>query len=53
MIPSAISKKTRSLIKLLLEKDKSKRIGSGDLDSEEIKAHDYFSDVNWEDVLNK
>jgi hypothetical protein len=29
------------------------RIGSGVRDSEEIKNHEYFKDVNWDDVYHR
>ena len=52
MIPNTVSKKARSLIKSLLEKDKTKRLGSVS-DYDEIKSHSYFSGINWDEVKTK
>lgn len=52
MIPKSVSKGARGLIKSLLEKDKTKRLGAFK-DFDEIKNHTYFSDVDWNDVLSK
>jgi len=30
-----------------------KRLGAGPKDSEEIKSHVFFKDVNWKDVIEK
>jgi hypothetical protein len=35
-----------------LEKDPLKRLGGGPNDADEIKAHDFFKDVNWNDFIN-
>lgn len=37
----------------LLTRDPNRRLGSGKGDAEEIKAHPFFKDVNWDDVLQK
>lgn len=37
----------------LLTRDPNRRLGSGKADAEEIKAHPFFKDVNWDDVVNK
>lgn len=36
-----------------MNKDPNKRIGSNNSDADEIKAHSYFSDVDWENILLK
>ncbi len=38
------------LLKKLLKKDVKDRIGCGPTDADEIRAHPWFSDVNWEKV---
>lgn len=48
-----ISPTAFSLIKLLLEVNPIKRIGYGHRDAEEIQRHEFFYDVNWDDVLLK
>ncbi|CAD8146459.1 unnamed protein product [Paramecium pentaurelia] len=52
-IPSYISLEARNLLKALLQRNPAKRLGSGKGDSEEIKAHQYFQDVDWETVFNR
>ncbi|CAD8135939.1 unnamed protein product [Paramecium octaurelia] len=52
-IPSYISNEAKNLLKALLQRNPAKRLGSGKGDSEEIKAHQYFQDVNWEVVYNR
>jgi len=39
------------LLKKLLEKDPSKRLGK--MGADEIKKHKWFKNVNWKDVLEK
>ncbi|KAM9988093.1 hypothetical protein ACTFIZ_003459 [Dictyostelium cf. discoideum] len=51
--PPQISKNAASLVSLLLNRDPSKRLGSGESDVEEIKAHPFFKNVNWSKLLNK
>ncbi|KAG0418341.1 Protein kinase C theta type, partial [Dictyocoela roeselum] len=41
----------QDLIKKLLEKDPTKRIGYGFDDGAEIRKHKYFEGVNWDEVL--
>ncbi|KAH9411140.1 protein kinase [Ordospora pajunii] len=43
----------RALIDRLLEKNPAKRIGHGEADANDIKAHEYFHGVDWESVVNK
>ncbi|CAD8139887.1 unnamed protein product [Paramecium octaurelia] len=52
-IPSYISHEARNLLKALLQRNPAKRLGSGKGDSEEIKAHQYFQDVDWDVVYNR
>lgn len=52
-IPPHISKKAKSLLSELLVKDPSRRLGGGPGDSADIKAHPFFSTINWEDLVNK
>ena len=42
-----------SLKQKLLERDPSKRLGSGPLGSAEIKAHDWFNDIDWASVSQR
>lgn len=43
----------RDLISRLLEKDPRRRLGHGSRDAQAVKAHRYFSGVDWDDVLHK
>ncbi|KAG0440403.1 Protein kinase C eta type [Dictyocoela muelleri] len=45
--------KAQDLIVKLLEKEPQKRIGYGMGDGPEIRKHDYFEGINWDDVLKK
>ncbi|TKY56390.1 Serine/threonine-protein kinase AtPK2/AtPK19 [Spatholobus suberectus] len=46
-LPAFLSNEAHSLLKGLLQKDSSKRLGSGSVGSEEIKSHKWFKSVNW------
>lgn len=52
LIPTRITPEAVSLLKKLLKKTPETRIGSN-MGAEEIKAHEFFSDVDWEKVLSK
>ena len=41
------------LIVKLLNRDPKQRLGSGPGDSEEIKAHQFFKNINWDDVFQR
>lgn len=51
-IPNFVSEKATKLLRALLKRDPSTRLGSKD-DVEEIKAHEYFKDVNWDRVYHR
>ncbi|KAL2248992.1 serine/threonine-protein kinase AtPK2/AtPK19 [Sesamum indicum] len=46
-LPAFLSSDAHSLLKGLLQKDASKRIGSGPRGSDEIKGHKWFKSINW------
>ncbi|XVE80727.1 hypothetical protein DITRI_Ditri15bG0003700 [Diplodiscus trichospermus] len=46
-LPSFLSGEAHTLLKGLLHKDASKRLGSGPNGSEEIKGHKWFKPINW------
>ncbi|BFG36613.1 hypothetical protein CerSpe_228870 [Prunus speciosa] len=46
-LPSFLSSEAHSLLKGLLQKDASHRLGSGPLGCEEIKRHKWFKPINW------
>ena len=52
-IPNFVSKEARELLKRLLERNPSKRLGGGGRDAQEIKEHPYFKDVDWNNIYQK
>ncbi|XP_015897490.1 serine/threonine-protein kinase AtPK2/AtPK19 [Ziziphus jujuba] len=46
-LPAYLSSEAHSLLKGLLQKDATKRLGSGKMGSEEIKRHKWFKPINW------
>ncbi|CAD8111527.1 unnamed protein product [Paramecium sonneborni] len=52
-IPQFISIECRILLKSLLERNANRRLGSGQGDSQEIKNHPYFQNINWDQVLRR
>lgn len=48
-----ISPEARDLILGLLRVDPSERLGFGDADAAEIKSHPFFSEINWDSILEK
>ena len=51
--PAFVSNECKSLIKDLMGRDPTRRLGAGKRDGDEIKVHPFFSDVNWEALMNK
>ena len=52
-IPNFVSKEAGELLRRLLERNPSKRLGGGGRDADEIKEHPYFKDVDWKKVYEK
>lgn len=46
-LPAFLSSEAHSLLKGLLTKDASRRMGSGPRGSDEIKSHKWFGPINW------
>jgi len=53
LYPITMPRDAVSVLQKLLTRDPTRRLGSGQADAEEIKAHPFFKDVIWDDVLNK
>ncbi|QRW06533.1 Serine/threonine-protein kinase [Ceratobasidium sp. AG-Ba] len=53
LYPITMPRDAVSILQRLLTRDPSRRLGSGPTDAEEIKAHPFFNQVNFDDVLNK
>lgn len=51
-IPSTLNPKTRDLLGKLLNRNPAKRLGAIN-GSEEIKAHPYFKDIDWNKVYRR
>jgi len=51
--PTHLSPDAKSLLEMLLQRDPSKRLGSGPMDAEEIKGHPFFKDLDWGKLLAK
>ncbi|KAI8896809.1 kinase-like domain-containing protein [Globomyces pollinis-pini] len=51
-LPPSLSPEASDILKKLLTKDPSKRLGGGPTDATPIKEHQYFKDVNWDDVYH-
>ncbi|KAM4735714.1 serine/threonine-protein kinase Sgk2b [Anableps anableps] len=49
-LPSGLSEGAHSLLKGLLERNISKRLGQR-LDIEELKQHGFFASINWDDLI--
>uniref|UniRef100_A0A3B5N009 Protein kinase domain-containing protein n=1 Tax=Xiphophorus couchianus TaxID=32473 RepID=A0A3B5N009_9TELE len=49
-LPSGLSEGAHSLLKGLLERNISKRLGQR-LDIEELKEHQFFASINWDDLV--
>ncbi|KAJ2406598.1 Serine/threonine kinase, partial [Coemansia sp. RSA 2530] len=53
LYPVRMSRDSVFICQALLEKDPSKRLGSGPNDADDIMKHSFFTGINWDDVLNK
>lgn len=52
-LPQGLSPEANSLLIGLLEREPSRRIGSGYSDAEEIKHHPFFADIDWQEALQR
>merc|ERR1719285_1607662 len=51
--PTSLSRECQDLISRLLHKDPKQRLGSGKGEIEDIKKHQWFKEVRWDDLLEK
>lgn len=51
--PATCSDDVVDLIQKLMQRDPIKRLGAGNADSKEIKAHPFFDGTEWESFQNK
>ncbi|CAL1546687.1 unnamed protein product [Lymnaea stagnalis] len=52
-LPPYLTNEARGLLKKLLKKNPSERLGSGPDDAVPIKSHAFFRHTNWNDLLSK
>ncbi|KAL5501614.1 PKC1 [Sanghuangporus vaninii] len=53
LYPITMPRDAVSILQKLLTRDPNRRLGSGKGDADEIKAHPFFKDVEWDAVLQK
>lgn len=51
-LPSTLSPSSRDLLSKLIVKDPAGRLGSSEADGNDIMAHDFFSDIDFEKLYN-
>jgi len=49
--PKYLSSRAQQILRGLLTKDPQRRLGSGPSDADDIKAQDFFADLNWERLM--
>ena len=52
MFPEFFSDELKDLLKRMLDKNPKKRIGIEN-DKSDLKNHEFFRDINWDDIMNK
>lgn len=50
-LPPYLTQEARDLLKRLLKRNASSRLGAGAGDATEVQAHPFFRHINWEDLL--
>lgn len=48
-----ISMSARNILEKLLQKEREKRLGSGEGDFEDVKQHDFFKSILWDELVAK
>ncbi|CAF90656.1 unnamed protein product [Tetraodon nigroviridis] len=52
-LPPYLTQEARDLLKRLLKRNASSRLGAGAGDATEVQAHPFFRHINWEDLLGR
>lgn len=52
-IPGYLTPDSRDLIRRLMKRQVAQRLGSGPTDGQAVRAHPFFKNVNWEDVVKR
>lgn len=50
-LPAYLTPDARDLIRRLMKRQVSQRLGSGPSDAAAVRGHPFFKHVNWEDIL--
>jgi serine/threonine protein kinase len=50
--PASLSRPAKGVLKALLTKDPTKRLGSGPNDAEDIKSHIFFAEIKWDKLAS-
>ena len=50
-MPAYLTPEARDLVRRLMKRQESQRLGSGPEDAAAVQAHPFFKHVNWDDVL--
>jgi len=53
LYPIHMPRESVSILQKLLMRDPERRLGSGEMDAEEVKTHPYFRNVNFDDIYHK
>uniref|UniRef100_A0A182PZZ2 Ribosomal protein S6 kinase n=1 Tax=Anopheles farauti TaxID=69004 RepID=A0A182PZZ2_9DIPT len=52
-IPGYLTPDSRDLIRRLMKRQVQQRLGSGPTDGQAVRAHPFFKNVNWDDVVKR
>lgn len=52
-LPAYLTPDARDLIRRLMKRQVSQRLGSGPSDGLEVRSHPFFKNVNWKDVFER
>lgn len=52
-LPAYLTPEARDLVRRLMKRQESQRLGSGPEDAAAVQAHPFFKHVNWDDVLGR
>ncbi|XP_043254094.1 ribosomal protein S6 kinase beta-1-like [Colletes gigas] len=52
-LPMYLTPDSRNLIHKLLKRNVAQRLGSGPSDAEQVKSHQFFKHINWNDVISR
>ncbi|EPY54237.1 AGC/PKC protein kinase Pck2 [Schizosaccharomyces cryophilus OY26] len=53
LYPIHMPRDSVSILQHLLARDPNKRLGSGENDAEDVMAHPFFNNINWDDIYHK